>query len=325
MQTWSGPFVHAIDPVLLEVGGVYLWYYGLSYSLGFLGLFWWLRRLQPRLGLDQGRVYELAIAVAAGVLLVGRAVEVLVYEWPHYRAHPLEVLNYWQGGMSSHGLLLGGCVGAWLFSRVRRRSFLEITDAVTVPAALLLALGRVGNFVDGQIVGSVTDLWWGVRFPDAEGFRHPVVLYDALKNLLLVPILLRVGWQTPAAPGRRLGHFVLWYGALRIPVDLFREYPTTIFKIATGQWLNLATALVGAGLLFALRGEALGRSLETEVDAAAAPRPGGLLARRLAFAILLAFPLVTPSDWTQDVPERYGKRHPIETSWLYRSASPWSR
>jgi phosphatidylglycerol:prolipoprotein diacylglycerol transferase len=319
MQTWIGPFVHAIDPVLFEVAGIYAWYYGLSYSIGFLGLFWWLGRLEPRLGLDRARVYELSIAVAAGVLLMGRAVEVLVYEWPYYGAHPREVLHYWRGGMSSHGLLLGGCAGAWLFGRVRRRSFLEIADALTVPAAVLLALGRLGNFVDGQIVGSVTDRWWGVKFPDADGFRHPVVLYEALKNLLLVPVLLWAGRRTPAAAGRRLGLFVLGYGALRIPVDVFREYPTAVFGIGTGQWLNLATALLGAGLLAALRGRAPRPVAATGRDADDGSRPPRLLGRRLVFALLVVFPLIIPSDWTQDVPERYGKRHPIQRSWLFRA------
>jgi phosphatidylglycerol:prolipoprotein diacylglycerol transferase len=325
MPTWPGPFVHAIDPVLFEAGGIYFWYYGLSYSVGFLGLFWWLRRSQLQLGIDRERVYELAIAVAAGVLLVGRAVEVLVYEWPHYRAHPHEVLYYWQGGMSSHGLLLGGCVGAWLFGRSRRRSFLEIADVLTVPAALLLALGRLGNFVDGQIVGSVTELRWGVKFPDADGFRHPVVLYEALKNLLLVPILLRAGARAPAAAGRRLGLFVLWYGALRIPVDVFREYPTTLLGVATGQWLNVATAALGAGILLALRGSVLRAGAVSGREVSHASGPCGLVGRRLAFVLLVIFPLVIPSDWTQDVPERYGKRHPIERSWLYRSTALGSR
>lgn len=325
MPTWPGPFVHAIDPVLFEAGGVYFWYYGLSYSVGFLGLFWWLRRQRRPLGLDRGQVYELAIAVAAGILLMGRVVEVLVYEWPHYGAHPHEVLHYWQGGMSSHGLLLGGCAGAWLFGRLRGRSFLEIADALAVPAALLLALGRLGNFVDGQIVGSVTDLPWGVKFPDADGFRHPVVLYEALKNLLLVPILLRAGGWAPRAAGWRLGLFVFWYGALRIPVDLFREYPTASLGIGTGQWLNLATVLLGAGLLAALRRRAPRAGAAREPEGAAGPRPRGLVGRRLIFALLVVFPLVIPSDWTQDVPERYGKRHPIRQSWLYRSALPESR
>jgi hypothetical protein len=130
--------------------------------------------------------------VALCVLVMGRAVEVLYYEWPYYRAHPLHVLHYWRGGMSSHGLLLGGCLGTWLFCRLRRRPFLALADELTIPGAFLLAVGRLGNFVDGQIVGSPTDVWWAVKFPDAEGFRHPVVLYDGLKNVLLVPLLLLI-------------------------------------------------------------------------------------------------------------------------------------
>lgn len=333
MEAWmswlgAGRFVHRVDPVLAEVGGVYLWYYGLSYSLGFLGLYAWLRRARTRarLGLGTAEVDELAGLVALGVLTVGRVVEVLVYEWAYYRVHLGEVWSYWRGGMSSHGLLLGACLGAWVYGRLRRRPFLEIADELTVPGAVLLALGRVGNFVDGQIVGSPTDAWWGVKFPDADGFRHPVVLYDALKNLLLVPILLAARRAAPGVPGRMLGHFVLWYGALRVVVDLFREYPVTVLGLGTGQHLNLATAAIGAGLLVWVRRHGSPAQPARVPGAAeppvAAPRAWGLALRRLSFAALVAFPLVIPSDWTQDVPERYGKRHPIRAPWLHAPAPP---
>jgi len=316
-----GPFVHALDPVLGHIGGVYLWWYGLSYSLGFLGLFGWLRASRRRLGLDAAAVYELTTLVAGGILIGGRTVEVLVYEWPFFRGHLGHAVQYWRGGMASHGLLLGGCVGAWLFCRWRRRPFLPVADALTIPGALLLALGRLGNFVDGQIVGSVTTAWWAVRFPDAEGFRHPVVLYEALKNLLLVPILL-AGRSRRPPPGRLLGHFVLWYGALRIPVDWFREYPTAVLGLGTGQWLNVATALIGAALLVALGRRPAGAASGPAATPPAPARARRLMAWRLALAALVLFPLVIPSDWTQDVPARYGKRHPIAESRLYRDPGP---
>ncbi len=325
----SGPFVHALDPVLGQIGGVYLWWYGLSYSLGFLGLFAWLRASGRRLGLDSAAaVYELTTLVAGGILIGGRAVEVLVYEWPFFRGHLGHAVQYWRGGMASHGLLLGGCLGAWLFCRWRRRPFLPVADALTIPGALLLALGRLGNFVDGQIVGSVTTVWWAVRFPDAEGFRHPVVLYEALKNLLLVPILL-AGRSRRPPPGQLLGRFVLWYGALRIPVDWFREYPTAVLGVGTGQWLNVATALIGAALLVALR-RPRGNPARAPAAPPSPPAPPGAPARRLvgwrlALAALVLFPLVIPSDWTQDVPARYGKRHPIAASRLYRDPAPAPR
>jgi phosphatidylglycerol:prolipoprotein diacylglycerol transferase len=166
------PFIHNIDPVLGQIGGMYLWWYGLSYSIGFLGLFHWVRIVRDSLGMDVRQVYDLSILIASGVLIGGRFVEVVFYEWSYYSDHTSQVFWIWLGGMSTHGILLGGTLGTWLFCRIHRMNFLHLADELAVPAAFIMGLGRIGNFVDGQIVGDVTDVWWAVKFPDAEGLRR---------------------------------------------------------------------------------------------------------------------------------------------------------
>jgi len=288
-------YVHRIDPIIASVFGVHLWWYGLSYTLGFFEAFLFLRRRLPLRS-----VYNLSILLFAGVLLGGRVVEVVFYEWPFYGAQPRLIPAVWLGGMATHGLLFGGLLGVWLFCLLERRPFLEITDMLAIPAAFILGVGRIGNFIDGQIVGSVTSVPWAVKFPDAAGFRHPVVLYDGLKNLLIIPILILVAKRRPR-PGVLTGTFLFLYAFLRIFVDLFREYPTTLLGLATGQVLNIALSIIGLALLLVpLR----------------APSPVGAhgvrpptLWQPIVLAALLLFPLIIPSDWTQDVPARYGKRH----------------
>lgn len=316
-----GPFIHNIDPVIGQVGGMYLWWYGLSYTLGILSIFNWFRRVREHVDMDVRDVYNLSILLALGVLLGARLVEVSFYEWPHYSAHPGHIFMVWLGGMSTHGILLGGTVGTWLFCRLRRKDFLEIADELVIPAALIMGLGRIGNFIDGQIVGSVTDVWWAVKFPDAEGFRHPVVLYDGLKNLLLIPLLLLVRHFRPPR-GVMLGHFLLWYGFLRIFIDIFREYRTSFFGLPPGQEFNITMTLLGTGLIiWAYRKKQAGvKPLNLyplnngmTMDVRKATR-----FKRLIFRLLLILPLFIPSDWTQDVPARYGKRHPgMQHSSLY--------
>ena len=296
--------IHRIDPVLLDLGVVYLWWYGFSYTAGFTEMFLWLRHERERLGLSLSDVYDLMLCLAGCVLLGGRAVEVIFYEWPYYSRHPAQIAAVWLGGMSTHGLLIGAAAGAALFCRWRRRDFLRIADALTIPGALLMGIGRIGNFIDGQIVGSVTSVPWGVQFPDAEGFRHPVVLYDGLKNIAIVPLLLAIRRRNPPR-GAMVGHFFFWYAFLRIFVDLFREYPTTLFGLATGQGLNVVMAIAGLAAILGVRRRS--RRLESGGSAAALRK---LWPRRVALALLLLFCLLMPSDWTQDVPERYGKRHP---------------
>lgn len=319
-----GPFVHHIDPIIGTLFGVHLWWYGASYTLGFLGALLFLLHRRGQVDLSEKAAWDLAILLAVGVLLGGRLVEVVFYEWPFYRDHLGLISAYWLGGMATHGLLFGGLVGVWIFARVYGLSFLRVTDMLAIPAAVIMGLGRLGNFIDGQIVGSVTSLPWAVKFPDAEGFRHPVVLYDALKNLLIVPILFGLEKRQPPR-GMCTGLFLFLYAFLRIFVDLFREYPTSLLGLATGQVLNIVLSLVGIGFIVVPLVKNRGRaktsapSLLHDIHTPVAR----LRWRPLVFAVILLFALVIPSDWTQDVPARYGKRHAgLEHTILYPRITP---
>ena len=296
-----------------------LWWYGLSYTLGFLGLHVWFRRARARLGMTLSEVYSLSLYLAVGVLLGGRAVEVFCYEWLYYSAHPLHIPAWWLGGMSTHGLLLGGTLGTVLFCRRHGRRFTVIADELAVPGAWIMGVGRLGNFIDGQISGAVTSLPWGVKFPDLAGFRHPVVLYDGLKNLLLIPLLLWVRKRRPPR-GVVFAHFVFWYAFLRLFVDLFREYRVGSFGLGTGQIINMIMSLLGVLLLIRFhRARTSARPPAAAVyETPAAPARDGLALKRALFAAVLLFCLVIPSDWTQDIPQRYGERHAgLRHSWLY--------
>lgn len=309
-----GPYIHNIDPIIATVFNVHLWWYGLSYTLGFLNAHIFIKRRRRQLGLSVRAVYTLSICLAVGVLIGGRFVEVAFYEWAFYREHLYLIPAYWLGGMATHGLLFGGLIGVWVFCRSQRKPFLVITDALAIPAAFILGVGRVGNFIDGQIVGSVTTAWWGVKFPDAEGFRHPVVLYDGLKNLLIIPVLFYLG-RRRWPPGVLTGAFLFLYASLRIFVDIFREYPTTLLGLATGQSLNIFMTLLGLVLMFLRTWPKAQIGADGTADDASSL---GLSMRRAVFAFLLLFSLVLPSDWTQDVPRRYGRRHPgLKHSLMY--------
>jgi phosphatidylglycerol:prolipoprotein diacylglycerol transferase len=304
-----GPYVHNIDPIFGMLGGFYLWWYGLSYTLGFLGVLSWLRRNRETLAMDMHQVYNLTIFLAVGVLVGGRMIEVFFYEWEYYGEHLLHIPAVWLGGMSTHGILLGAIIGVVIFCKLNHRSFFEIADVLAIAGAYIMGVGRIGNFIDGQIVGSITDMWWGVQFPDVEGFRHPVVLYDGIKNLLLIPFLLYIRKLEPPR-GVIVAHFILWYGFLRIFVDFFREYRTDFLGFPPGQEFNVFMTVAGLFLLFWF----YRRKKDTVVvPAATISSPiepdGNLRFKRVIFALLLVIPMIIPSDWTQDVPERYGKRH----------------
>jgi len=315
------PFVHDIDPILGSIGGLHLWWYGLSYALGFLQIHLYLLRARRRLVLTRSEVCTLTLCIAIGVLIGGRAVEVSFDEWPFYREHLSLISAYWLGGMATHGLLIGAAGGAIAFALAYRKPFLELADELVIPGAFLMGMGRIGNFIDGQIVGAVTDVWWGVQFPDAVGVRHPVVLYDGVKNLLLIPYLSWVR-RTSHTPGATAARFVFWYAFARIFIDLFRDYPTHRLALGTGQTLNILMALMGVVLLVRSRLRRLGRLAPRAPHRghrtdARADAPASWL-QQGALVVVLLLCLTMPSNWTQDVPARYGKRHPgLEHSRIY--------
>lgn len=325
----SGPYVHQIDPVIFEYNGICLWWYGLIYPIGFLGILFWFGVSRRRLSLSKAEVYDLTILTAACTLLFGRGVEVAFYEWEYYGTRLGELPRCWIGGMSTQGVLLGAVVGVALFCAIRKKSFLLIADEMAVPGAFLMGIGRLGNFVDGQIVGSLSDASWAVKFPDAEGFRHPVVLYDALKNFLMIPVLLLVRRSSGSGRGLVFSNFLFWYGAVRILIDIYRDYPVQVYGLPPGQYLNAGMGLAGAlliGYFSSRRRRSSGpllaadhfRSFTPLLQHETARRGMSLWWRRLLLLVLLLFPLLIPSDWTQDVPLKYGKRHATHYSSIYR-------
>src|SRR3712207_5653134 len=145
-----------MDPVMAEIGPWRLWYYGLAYAIGLLTVDLWLWLRRDRLGFDGRDVAEFSVLFAAGVLLGGRVFDVLLYEWFYYEDHLRQIPILWQGGMATHGVILGAVVGTLLFCRLRGKSLLSIADEIVSPGAALMALGRIGNHINGEVYGSGT-------------------------------------------------------------------------------------------------------------------------------------------------------------------------
>jgi len=302
-----GPYVHHIDPIIGTVGSVHLWWYGLSYSLGFLNAYLAIRR-RSDLGLTRTQVLDLAILLSVGVLVGGRLVMVF-HSRAFFAEHPGLIPAIWLGGMATHGLLLGGFAGVLVFCLVYRQPYRVIFDALAIPTAVILACGRLGNFIDGEIVGFITTVPWAVQFPDTQGFRHPVVLYDGLKNLLIIPVLLMVRRRGVPA-GREAALFLFLYAFLRLFIDLYREYPQTLIGLPAGQAFNLFFTVIGAALLVR---SYLRKGDRTSAAGKRPPHADGaraLVWRALVFAAVVLFALIIPSDGLRDVPKVYGDRHP---------------
>ncbi len=133
-----GPFVHNIDPIIVSVFGVHLWWYGMSFTLGFLNAHFFLRRNRNRIGLSTAAVYDLTFFFAVGVLIGGRSVVVFNNEWAFYSEHLLLIPSIWVGGFASHGLILGGAAGVAIFCLIYRVPIRPLFDLLAVSAAVIL-------------------------------------------------------------------------------------------------------------------------------------------------------------------------------------------
>ena len=253
------------DPVLVQFGPLAIRWYALAYIAGLLIGWQLLKRIVQRPGwtLNTEQVDDLLFYATLGIILGGRLGFVLFYHPGHYLSHPLQILAVWQGGMSFHGGLLGIGVACWLFARRHGIGFLEIADAVAVVAPIGLFFGRLANFINAELWGRVTNVPWGVIFPNAGPEpRHPSQLYEALLEGLVLFVVLQVmarGARDPAAAGRLCGVFLLGYGLARAFVEFFREpdaHLGYLFGLVTmGQLLSLPMIAAGLILIFYARGE----------------------------------------------------------------------
>ncbi|MEJ1161131.1 prolipoprotein diacylglyceryl transferase [Prosthecomicrobium sp. N25] len=286
--------VHDFDLEIGRVMGLPIYWYGAVYTVGFLGVFAWFAFRRHRLGWSLRDVLLFSIAMATGIMLGGRIFDILVYELDYYRGAPWQALDWWRGGMASHGVMLGGMTGIFLFCRATGNPFVKTADELSVPAAFVMGVGRLGNFIEGGVIGSVTWVPWAFIYPNVEGPRHPVALYDGGKNLLLVPILALVLRRFPAGRGVAMGAFLVLYAGLRFLIDFFRDYEGGWLGIGQGQYFNIVMALVGVGcLVWAFAAE--------RVPGPKPPpdgRPAGIVLP-LVFVALCLYPLGIPTSWTR--------------------------
>ena len=300
--TFANGLVFSIDPAMFRVGGLSAYWYGFFYSLGFSGLWLWLWLRRGQLSWTTYQVSEACIIFMIAVLAGGRLVEVFVYEWGWYATRVVQIPMFWKGGMSTHGLLLGSVVGAAVMAAWTRTPLLRLLDLLSVAAAFIFGVGRIGNFIEGGVIGTPTDLPWGVQIPEVVGFRHPVSLYEGAKNLLLIPVLVGVLQVWRAGTGMATGCFLLGYGGLRFLIDQMRDYESVLFGLGPGQWFNLAMAAIGLTIMLVCRRRTVpvepSRPAPTVSRATAETHARLRPLRAVLVVALILFPLCIPNSWT---------------------------
>jgi phosphatidylglycerol:prolipoprotein diacylglycerol transferase len=260
-----------IDPVALQIGPLAVHWYGLTYLAAFV-FFMVLGHLRlnhlPYAGTTgpsawgKRDVEDILFLGVMGVVLGGRIGYCLFYKPAYYAVHPLEIFYVWQGGMSFHGGMLGVMASMFWFAHTRQRSFLEVADFVApcVPAGLMM--GRLGNFINGELWGRVADpsLPWGMVFREAGNApRHPSQIYQMLLEGLLLFILLWLYAKKPRKTGQVAAAFLFGYGVFRFIAEFFREPDAHLgllgLGMSMGQWLCVPMVLVGGALWWVRRAD----------------------------------------------------------------------
>jgi phosphatidylglycerol:prolipoprotein diacylglycerol transferase len=259
-----------IDPIIFSIGPIALRWYGLMYLLGFAAVYWLgARRMHTHPGnWDSEQISDLVFYGALGAVLGGRVGYVIFYNFSNFLADPLYLFRVWEGGMSFHGGFLGVLVALLLFASKTNRHFLQVTDFIAPLCPIGLGLGRMGNFINMELPGRVTDSAFGIIFHcDAvRGLRalclgswesvarHPSSLYQAFTEGLLLFCLLWFVSIKPRPMGHISGLFLVGYGSFRFITEFFRSPDSHIGFVlldafSMGQLLSLPMIIAGVLLI----------------------------------------------------------------------------
>ena len=254
-----------IDPVLLHLGPLKIRWYGLMYVLGFIACFQLVKFQLKSLSLKPLQIHfeNLNIVLILSLIVGGRLGYVVFYNLPYYLEHPLKIPATWSGGMSFHGAVIGLLIGGLLFCKLKEIDFWSAADLYIVTIPIGLGLGRLGNFINGELFGKVTNVPWGMVFPHGGPLpRHPSQLYEALLEGLVLFVILWSLRKKPWEASLRWPHgslfalFLVGYGIFRFLIEIVRQPDAQVGLVfgvlSMGQLLSIVM-LFGGLILWSWR------------------------------------------------------------------------
>ncbi len=249
-----------ISPVFISIGPLDIRYYSLAYIIGVLVGLFYIKQLNKKSKLidTSSKNYkeffsDILFYGVLGVVLGGRLGYVLFYNPLYYLANPFDILAVWTGGMSFHGGAIGVVFAMYLVSKKYKYSFIGLLDIIAPAVPIGLFLGRIANFINAELYGKATNVWWAVEFPGALNARHPSQLYEAFLEGLVLFIVAFFMWHKKQYINKGVlsGTLVLLYGVFRVLVEFVREGEIYFFGIISmGQILSLPMIVIGFYLLY---------------------------------------------------------------------------
>ena len=250
-------FTHNLDPILFDFGFLALRWYSLAYIAGILIGWWFGKKIIIRRFQTVGNKFSLSefddliTYLIISIIIGGRAGYIVFYNLEYFVSSPLEIFKIWEGGMSFHGALIGIVIGTYFFSMQRKLHALFLLDVIACVSPIGIFLGRIANFINGELVGKITTVSWSVVFPKIDMLsRHPSQLYEAFfEGLILFFIMNMIIIRKNYKSGTCSYLFLIFYGIFRIISEFFREpdvqigYVLNLFSM--GTVLSFLMILVG--------------------------------------------------------------------------------
>jgi len=258
-------YTHNLDPVFIDFGFIVIRWYSLAYILGII-LGWWLgKKIINQIIKDVNLKFnikefdDLITYLIISIIIGGRLGYIIFYNLGYYLANPFDIIKVWEGGMSFHGALLGIIVATYLFSKKKSVPTYFLLDVIACVSPIGIFLGRLANFINGELVGKVTTVSWGVIFPAIDSLpRHPSQLYEAiLEGVVLFLILNSLIFKQRYRIGTCSYLFLIYYGIFRIISEFFRQpdpqigYLFNLFSM--GTLLSFLMIIAGLVILNVLR------------------------------------------------------------------------
>ncbi|NUY39754.1 prolipoprotein diacylglyceryl transferase [Wolbachia endosymbiont of Litomosoides brasiliensis] len=244
----------SLTPVVFSIGPISIYWYSLAYVLGIVFAYWYLHKLDKQKIFTKNFYDSLLTATIIGIILGGRLGFVLIYDPISYISNPIEILKTWKGGMSFHGGAIGVLCAVITSCRRHNVPIFYTLDLISCGVPTGLFLGRIGNFINGELFGRVTTMPWSMVFPESgdNSLRHPSQLYEAFfEGLLLFTIVNSLFFLTRIRlyHGALTGIAVAWYGIARFVVEFFREPDYQVgylwLDLTIGQLLSIPMILLG--------------------------------------------------------------------------------
>lgn len=225
-----------INPISFSIGSLQIRWYGIIFALAFLFGILIAIKLSKKRNISEDIIYDFSIWLILGSVIGARIGHVFFYNWNYYSQNLVQIFQIWNGGVSLYGGILGAVIATLIYSRIKKLEFYDMGDIFVIPLAFGTIFGRIGNFINQELYGRVTNLPWGIYFDNVQGKRHPTQIYEAIGNLVVFLILIFM-WKKNVKKGTIFWSYISIYSLIRFLAEFLREDIMVLFGMTMTQLL----------------------------------------------------------------------------------------